>query len=70
MITGENEPFGELNRDPTRWLDSLRALINDENIKELILQFRVDVLAKSLISCRGERAADNVCICKDTVDLR
>jgi hypothetical protein len=43
VIASEDQFFGELSGDPTRWLNRLGALINDTNVEKLVRQLVVDV---------------------------
>jgi hypothetical protein len=52
VVTGKHKSFGELGRDPTRWLNRLRALVNNTNVKQIIKQLGMNELTESFIGCR------------------
>lgn len=69
MIPSKDEPFSELNGNPACGLNGLGTFINHKHVKKLILQFRVYVLAKGLVSGRGERTANYVSMGQYFVNL-
>lgn len=69
MITGEHEPLCELDSNPAGRLDRLRALINDEHVKQLVGQLGMNVLSQRFVRSRRQRAADDVGVREHLIDL-
>ena len=69
MITGEHEPLCELNSNPAGRLNRLRALINDEHVKQLVGQLGMNVLSQRFVRSRRQRAADDVGVREHLIDL-
>ena len=69
MITGKDQSFSPLDGYPACWFDSLSTFINDQHVKEIIIKLCDDEFAKGLVGCRGEGAADYVCITEHLINL-
>ena len=69
MITGKHEPLCELDSNPAGRLDRLRALINDEHVKQLVGQLGMNVLSQRFIRSRCQRATNDVGVREHLIDL-
>ena len=69
MITGEHKSLCELDSNPAGRLNRLRALINDEHVKQLVGQLGMNVLSQRFVRSRRQRAADDVGVREHLIDL-
>ena len=69
MISSDDQSFSPLDGYPACWFDSLSTFVNDQHVKEIIIELCDNEFAKGLVGCRGEGAADYVCIAEHLINL-